>query len=210
MWPWGPRRRTCSTSRRLDACHQRLVDGGVDLGQYDQLDVSDDLRDLVVALGVEQVDVVTRSNNDAVIALATVRRHPGSIRTLTLIDPLPLGVADALEQPQSAATLLDRYVDECRAQSTVCDGEPTLQQQVELNRQSLNASPQLVEVTDAKGSERQILVDGERSIRVIRAAISDNQAMPLMASAIRSNDVSAAATYIASDDREGGQSRRVC
>ena len=111
--------------RDLDACHQRLVDDGIVLSNFDQLDAADDIRDLAVALGVEQVDVVA-GDKEAVIALAAVRLHPGLVRSLTLFDPLPLSVNDAENHPGLAAAQFERYVEVCVAQATVCDGAPPL------------------------------------------------------------------------------------
>lgn len=183
-------------TEQLDRCHQRLVAEGIDISLFDQLDISDDLRDLAVALGENQLDVVTFEPDDAVIAMVTLGRHPGLIRTLTLFNPLPAGVTDANGRPQSATTRLARYEELCRTASSLCPDDMSLEALLEQGRQELDRSPQVVSATLPDGGSTNVYMNGDRSIEAAARALEANDALPLLASGIRSGNFDAAASFL--------------
>jgi pimeloyl-ACP methyl ester carboxylesterase len=153
------------------------------------------LRDLAVALDVDQIDVVAGSA-EAVVALTAVRRHPGLVRTLTLFDPQPVGVNEVQGLPQSADAQLERYEAVCVAQSSVCRAGPPLAEALEQIRRQVTDAPVTVATSTSDGGPVSVVVDGERLIRTLYLAMQDNAALPLIAPSIRTGNVSVAAEYL--------------
>ena len=70
----------------LRACLERLRGSGIDLSQYDQADIADDVRDLAYALKEPRISLVATSSF-ARAALVVIRRYPGLLESVIMNDP---------------------------------------------------------------------------------------------------------------------------
>lgn len=100
---------------RVSACRAALADSA-DLTQYGTATAMDDLDDVRAALGVRQANLVAVSYGTRA-ALTYLRRHPGAVRTLTLVSVLPPWKGARFGQPPYTDSALDRLAAACQAES---------------------------------------------------------------------------------------------
>lgn len=131
---------------KLRACRDRLSKGA-DLSWYTTDAAVDDVEEVRTALGYGPLNVMGVSFGTRA-ALTYLRRHPGSVRTVTLDgvvrpdESYPLGTAHYTQDA------LDGLIAEC-AGDPVCHGAfPNLRQEMDAVLQRVTAEPVLVELTD--------------------------------------------------------------
>jgi pimeloyl-ACP methyl ester carboxylesterase len=74
------------------ACHDRLVNEGIDLAAYNTTENAADFADLRTALGIRQWNVYGTSGGTG-IALISMREHPQGIRSVILDSVIPPDIA---------------------------------------------------------------------------------------------------------------------
>lgn len=108
------------------SCRLRLLEVGVDLGQYHTINNAIDIADLIRLLGYPQVDVLGVSYGTR-LALVLMRDHPTVVRSVVLDSVYP-PVVDAYEQqPRIAQHALDRLFAACQADETCHAAYPDLE-----------------------------------------------------------------------------------
>src|SRR5262245_10602702 len=151
----------------LHTCLDRLQAAGIALRAYDDADVADDIRDLVLALGSDHVMLRTGAG-DARAASAALRRFPvildGVMLTNPTVPPAQSLVNVPIHADQSLATLQDR----CKA-SAACNAlfnGRSISAAVDATREQLRAQPQLVTVAG-----HDVLMDDGRLMQALHLGL---------------------------------------
>ncbi|HYU31155.1 MAG TPA: alpha/beta hydrolase [Thermoanaerobaculia bacterium] len=119
----------------------------MDLSFYTSGDATDDVEEVRAALGYGKADLMGASYGTRAV-LTYLRRHPQSVRTITLLgvvppdDRYPLGVA------RSAQAALDGLLAECEGDAACHGAFPQLRQELDAVLRRVTAEPVRVELAD--------------------------------------------------------------
>jgi hypothetical protein len=142
------------------ACLARLRGSGIDLRQYDDSDIADDVRDLAFASKLPRVSL--RATFDlARAAMVVMRRYPGLLEAVIMnnADVPPSSNTSGLPGrfDRSLALLAERCRENAACQRAVPEG---LVSAVDAKRERLATDPQRVAVPGADGPTAVLLDDG--------------------------------------------------
>lgn len=96
------------------SCHGMLTVSGIGLNDFNTVASSDDLKDLVTALGYTQVDLYAASYGTR-LALVTMRNHPEILRSVVLDSVVPVEARLYYEDPARYNSSLQALFDGCAA-----------------------------------------------------------------------------------------------
>jgi pimeloyl-ACP methyl ester carboxylesterase len=177
----------------VQACHDRLVDGGVDLNAYDLAASAADVEDLRRAVGVEQWNLISFGTSSRV-AFEVARREPQSVRSMVLDSP-DVPEVDLFSEAVVGTRESVIDVDDACAGDPVCAGSFTdLPSVLDVALADLDADP--VEVTVG---DQVVVIDGATMIRFLRSVMAIPDTVALMPSAIDSFQGPAGRDYSADD-----------
>ncbi|MGB8212644.1 MAG: alpha/beta fold hydrolase [Anaerolineales bacterium] len=98
------------------SCHDAMTVTGIELNSYTTLASSDDLKDIVTALGYKQVNLYSASYGTR-LALVTMRNHPEIVRSVVLDSVVPVETKLFNEDPVRYGSALQALFDGCAADS---------------------------------------------------------------------------------------------
>ena len=124
----------------LLACHQDLVDQGINLAAYNSSENAADVYDLSAALGYEQVNLYGVSYG-ARLALTVMRDYPQIVRGAIIDSGYPMEIHISTEFALSAARAFDLIFDGCKADPICQDSYPDLETTFYRVIDELNAHP---------------------------------------------------------------------
>ncbi len=177
------------------ACSDRFKTAGVQLQGYSWAEAADDIRDLVWASNLEQVNVAS-GGLATVAAVAFARANPGYVRSMILTNPTPPGES-VLEDPTlSLSRSFDRIVELCRAETRCNEKHPDLAQQYEDRYRQLEEHPVTVTTKSLTGvGPFTVRLDGRRYAAALESAMRESSRLPQVPSAVAgaSDELTAAA-----------------
>lgn len=100
----------------LEACHERLVDDGVDLASFSTKEAAADIADLRTVLGVPELHLLGVSYGTRV-ALAVLRDHPDVAASAVLDSVFPADIASLDDFADNAAQAFSSTFAACAADS---------------------------------------------------------------------------------------------
>ena len=160
------------------ACRDRLDGEGVNRRVYDYTEMSADLADLRVALGIPKWDVYGISNGGR-LALELVRRHPQGIRSLVLDASLPPQGNYFGEQWPHAARAFEELFAECSANAACAAAHPDLANRFARLVESLATDPVTVTVTNTDtGAPGTVVFDDRHTLEFLRSGLYDTGLLP--------------------------------
>ncbi len=124
----------------LRACHSRLLAAGVDLSQFQALSVVQDIRDLLDALELEQVNLYGVSYGSR-LALLLAKIAPERIRAMALDGVYPPPRYDLAELASNSARSLERLFADCASDAACHAAYPELRGMFFRVIGQLNATP---------------------------------------------------------------------
>ena len=164
----------------LQACHDRLVGGKIDLAAFNYTEIAADLADLRIALGYPVWDLYGVSNGGRV-ALEVLRRHPEGIRSRVL---------DAAAPPQGnlrgelwphAQRAFDVLFDGCQSSPTCAAAYPNLGITFSQLVNDLAAKPVDVAVNGPEGpGSVTVKFTASTVINALRGALYETTLIPLL------------------------------
>lgn len=137
------------------ACHDRLVSEGIDLGAYNTVENAADINDLRLVLGYEQVNLFGVSYGTR-LALEIMQNHPEGVRSVILDGVYPPNVSGYSEQPPNAQRAFEELFARCEANPACRSAYPDLEAVFYTTVDQLNDFPALYESEDG---EQEILGD---------------------------------------------------
>ncbi|WP_241002883.1 alpha/beta fold hydrolase [Streptomyces sp. CB01881] len=142
------------------ACRDRLVDRGADLGAYNSTESAADYADLRVALGIEQWNVFGISYGTD-LALLYMRLHPEGLRSVGIDGVLPPSLAGGAVTWKAAREGFDGIFKACADQPACNDHYPDLKATFERLVSELEARPVTTTVTvPGRPEPVEVVLDG--------------------------------------------------
>ena len=169
-------------SAGLAACHERLQSEGVDTDRYTYADTGEDVLDLLRALELDEVHLVS-GYVGTVGALLVVREAPSAVRSLTLQSPVVPGESSSTDPTAHLAEAFDNYLQLC-TEDEACAALGDLRAAYAQTQQSYASSPVMVVGDDGDGGKHEVLLDGDRLAEVIADGLFDPDIHTLLASGI--------------------------
>lgn len=184
----------------LDACLERLHRSGIDLSQYDQGDVADDVRDLVFALELPRVSLVA-AHQFTRAAHVVIRRYPALLESVLMIDPdvPPTITLSGLGRFDASLGLLAQRCAEAPACNTGVPGG--LVAAIDAVRERFRANPARITVGTSEGPI-EVLVDDGVFLAALATALMSSSAAAVVPSVVTNGDPVPIAAYFA-----GGHTR---
>jgi len=146
----------------VEACHDRLVAQGIDLGKYNLAEMAADAEDLRVALGIDEWNLQTYGTASAV-AFEMLRRYPEHIRSASFDSPMPPTTDRFTAGVLGTEYAFDQIVAACSAKPSCDRAYPRLRAAWNVALRGLDEHPA------AFGDEDlDILVDDATAVRYLR------------------------------------------
>ena len=131
------------------ACHDRLVDEGVNLDMYNSANSAADVNDLRIALGYDSVNLYGISYGTK-LALITMRDYPEGIRSVVIDLVYPPEIDDLGLTATSFTDALNNLFERCADDPDCSDALPDLETTFFDMVDTLNQSPQTLQTDDGE------------------------------------------------------------
>ncbi len=160
------------------ACHDRLVQQGINLNAYNTIQNAEDVHDLVRALGYHQVNLDGGSYGSR-LALTVMRLYPADIRSAVLDATSPPQVDIDTGFPAATQRAFDTLFRGCAASPYCNQHYPHLQAVFTRLVSDLNQHPATVQVTDPQtGKLVSGALKGDDLVRGLRNALYQTALIP--------------------------------
>lgn len=164
----------------MGACHERLVDEGIDLGAYDSAASAADLNDLRQALGYEAWNLLGISYGTR-LALTTMRDYPQGLRSVVLDSTYPPEVNIVAETPANFDRAMDVFFAACAADEGCNEAYPDLHEVFLDLVDQVDAAPITVSVFHAlQRQQYEARLAGDDLIGVLVQGLYSEEIIPLL------------------------------
>jgi pimeloyl-ACP methyl ester carboxylesterase len=165
----------------VTACHDRLVDEGVDLTAFSTPASAADLADLRVALGYEEWNLLGISYGTR-LAQETLRSHPEGIRSVILDSTYPLDEGSVAEVVEGAQRAFDQLAAGCAADPGCDAANPDLPATFQDVIERYDAEPHrsTVDLGPDDGGEIDIVITGADIVAGLFTAMYDTELIPVL------------------------------
>jgi pimeloyl-ACP methyl ester carboxylesterase len=181
----------------IERCAAELRSKGIDVSAFNSRDAADDLEDLRRALGEEKLNLVGFSYGTH-LALAAMRRHPGSIGRAVLIGTE--GPAHTYKLPSTLDLQLRKLSLLAAASPSIGSEVPDMFALLQRVLAKLEKEPVTVTVSDrTSGKDVPIRVGKEGLLRILRRDVGDGNdfiAFPAMLLGIERGDPTLLGRYV--------------
>jgi class 3 adenylate cyclase/pimeloyl-ACP methyl ester carboxylesterase len=172
----------------LAACRARLVASGIDPNDFGADAMAADVRDLLQAMHVKQVNL-TAVAYGSLVAFAVMREYPGIVRSVALEDPVPPGIDPDFYIVANVSTVLQRYAALCAADPRCHVAFPNIVAQYQRDYLQFQQHPVTEDISVQSGQAPvPVLVDGETFAWATQAALSNAAGLPVDAAQIYAPD----------------------
>ncbi len=172
--PAGSEADYAASSAAIGKCYRRLVASGVNPADYTLAASIHDVLDLVYALKLQHVDLLSGEAESAV-AFGVLQAAPGAVRSVTLEDPFPPGQGFLTDPTGDLAAAFTAYVGLCTANTVCAKSYPNLESvydsahnQLAANPPTVNAAVLVQPVAPSHASHGRRLSVGRRAHRRVR------------------------------------------
>lgn len=131
----------------IGACHERLVDEGINLSAFNSLENAADIDALRVALGYDQINLYGVSYG-TLLALHTMRDYPNGLRSVILDAVAPPQINFQVAAPQSQERAFQAFFAACADDPDCNEYYPNLEQVFYELIDQLNTTPARIPITD--------------------------------------------------------------
>jgi class 3 adenylate cyclase len=185
-------------AQALRHCHDRWTDSGVDLSQYNYVAMGDDMVDLIRALHLPRVHLVS-GYVATISATQTIRRLPGVVESLTLQEPVEPGESAYTDPTRYLSVALNNYVALCHADRGCRQSFPDLPGDFRRAYETYRAQPRMVMGDDGDGHRHAVWLDAGRTTRALQDALSNRDTYPFLAAVIAAKERTGAIDTAAAD-----------
>jgi hypothetical protein len=183
----------------IRACYDRWTKRGVDPNQYNVITAGDDMVDLIRALHLQHVNLVS-GYTATIAALEVVRQVPNVVRTLTLQEPVAPGSSSAADPTAELAGAFNSYVALCDADVACKASFPDLPGAAKHAFDVYGATPRMVRGDDGQGHVHDVLIDGARADQALAAGLSNRMSYALLAAGIAAPNRSGVVDQLTADE----------
>ena len=175
----------------LRECHDRLTKAGIDLSTYNYLAIGDDMVDLIRALHLDHVNLIS-GYVATVGALEVTRELPGVVRTLTLQEPVPAGRSRYSDPTRLLSNAFNAYAALCRADAACKTSFPDLGADLKHDYDVYRTKPRVARGDDGNGHQYDVLIDGPRVALAVFSGLDDRGDYGVLAAGVAARDRSGA------------------
>lgn len=170
-----------SYSDALNACRTRLVEGEhVDLGMYNSAVIAEDISDLRVALGYDEINLLGVSYGTR-LALTILRDQPEGIRSAILDGVYPPQVNLSAETIPNMHRAFEELFNGCAADAECQAAFPNLREEFYATAETLNEAPIKLDVElSSYGIEYALPFDGNSFINYIFSSLYSTSLIPAL------------------------------
>lgn len=175
-----------ASTAAIGKCYRRLVASGVNPADYTLAASIRDVLDLVYALKLQRVDLLSGEAETAV-AFGVLQAAPAAVRSITLEDPFPPGQGFLTDPTGDLAAAFTAYVGLCTANATCAKAYPNLEAAYESAHNQLAAHPPTVTaqcLCSASLPAIPVMVDGYRLSDALIDAFENSLNLPLIPAAL--------------------------
>lgn len=164
----------------LTACYNRLVDEGVNFAAFNSAESAADVYDLMRTLGYTEWNLYGISYGTR-LAQTIMRDYPTGVRSVILDSSYPID-ADLYETaPVNADRAFTTFFEGCAADAACNAAYPNLSDVFDTAIATLNAEPQLIQITNPFTNETyDVLVDGDSMIGLLFQLLYDTTIIPAL------------------------------
>ncbi len=180
---WSLARQELSPHERADrriesrlACHDALLEKGIDLTAYNTVETAADVNDLRIALGYDKINLYGTSSGTRTI-LTIMRNHPEGIRSVILDSVYPPQVGLYSTVSLSVDRVFSLLFEACAADPDCSQKYPDLEATFYQTVDDLNANPASVEL-----SRGTVLADGGFFMDAVYLSFYSTSAIPRLPS----------------------------
>lgn len=162
------------------ACHDRLVQQGVNLAAYNSVESAGDVNDIRQALGYQKLNVYGASYG-TLLAQTVMRLYPQVVRSVVLDSVVPPDINPDIAAIATGSRSLNLIFQACAADSTCNSQYPDLKGLFTRTYNMLNTRQPVVKVTipETKASFN-VKVDGSKFVGVLFQLLYDKQTIQLL------------------------------
>jgi pimeloyl-ACP methyl ester carboxylesterase len=162
------------------ACHDRLVEEGIDLTAYNTTENAADIDAIREALGYDQWNLLGISYGTR-LALTIMRNHPEGVRAAIIDGVYPLDVDAAAEEAPNLWTSLQAMMAGCAADPACNEAYPDLENVLIETVGNLNENPADYSAIDFEtGDESDATLTGDDLLNGLSQAMYDSSSIPLL------------------------------
>jgi len=172
-----------SFDEALSTCHDRLIDEGHDLDQYNSETNAADLADLRVAMGFDEWNLWGVSYGTR-LALTTMRSYPEGIRSVVLDSVYPPSAGSADDTVRSGERAFAALADGCGTDPGCHARFPDVQADLETLAAQLDAVPFSFDYSDKNVPTRTLQLTGNDAVGGLFNALYDTTLIPQLPSII--------------------------
>ncbi len=179
-----PEEALIANNTALIECANNLEAQGINLDAYNSLENAADVRDIVAALGYEQVNLIGVSYG-SLLAQHVMRDYPEVVRAAVIDSVLPLEESFLVNSTDTAFRAIDRVLDACAADSVCAQAYPDLESTLRSTVAQYNENPTRFTVTDpTTGIEYPSLLTGDAIIGAVLYYLYRTPDIPVLPQAI--------------------------
>ncbi|HEX2916575.1 MAG TPA: alpha/beta fold hydrolase [Chloroflexia bacterium] len=161
------------------ACHDRLVNEGINLNAYNSIENAGDVNDIRQALGYKQIDLYGGSYG-TLLGQTVMRLYPQILRSVILDSVVPPDVNLDIQSSASGTRSLNLIFQACAADAKCNRSYPDLKNVFSKIFAQLNANPPTVKVTLTNNKTFNAKVDGVSFRQALYLLLYDKQAITLL------------------------------
>jgi pimeloyl-ACP methyl ester carboxylesterase len=173
----------CQANETLRACHDRLVQKGINLDAYTTLSNAADVHDLVRALGYKQVNLDGISYGTR-LALTVMRLYPADVRSVVLDSVIPPQVNAFTSRAAAISRAFDALFQACVADRYCNTAYPHLQAVFYQLVTDLNTTPIAFQATSQTGNPITVHFTGNNLVYWLQGALENTNLIPQLPQAI--------------------------
>lgn len=164
----------------IEQCRQRLIDSGIDLAQYNSVENAADVRDLRIALGFDEVNLLGISYGTR-LAATVMRDHPQGIRSVILDSTYTPDVNLTAEAPANFGRALEELWEGCEQDPGCAERYPNLEERFFALVDRYDQEPVTATVRDfLNGGSWEVLFNGDWLLGTIFQGLYSEQVIPVL------------------------------
>src|SRR5512135_2043300 len=166
------------------ACHDRLVSGGINLSNYNTVQNAADVNAIRLALGYDQLNLFGGSYG-SLLAQAVMRDHPQAVRSVVLASTLPLEKSYFVDVSTTSAKAILRLMAACASDASCNTTYPDLKNVLLKTIDDLNHRPVSVTVTSpVNGQQYAAALTGDAIFGNLVGLLYRTELIPILPRAI--------------------------
>jgi len=176
--------------KALKASRDRLLQEGVNLSAFNNVETAADIALIMTALGYDKFNIVG-SSAGTLVAHHVIRDYPERVRCAIMDAGLPIEPTIVRDMSPNFIAVLKRYFEECNKDPACKSAYPDLEKRFLNLLDSLNQKPVTIPITDPEtGKEINYILNGYRAAGFVSMSMYFTTQIPSLIGKIIAGDYS--------------------